>query len=58
MNIRKNNFVKSRNDNISVVWEQGNVKGFNSKEAAQLYIERVCKKTAPELEYSVSCFSS
>jgi len=39
--------------NISVVWENGNVKGFNSFEAALLYIERVCKKTAPEMEYSV-----
>jgi hypothetical protein len=36
-----------------VVWEKGKVEGFKSKEAALLYIEHVCKKTAPEMEYLV-----
>ena len=52
MKNRKNN-DGNEIKNISVVWENGNVKGFNSCEAALLYIERICKKTAPEIEYSV-----
>jgi len=57
---RKNNFVKSGNEikDIIVQLEQGNVKGFKSEEAALLYIEHVCKKTAPDMEYSVSCIFS
>lgn len=54
MNVSKNNHG-SEKINISVVWEKGNVNGFKSKEAALRYIEHVCKKTAPEIEYSVSC---
>jgi len=58
MNIRGSK-QKNENRNISVVWEKGNVKGFTSKEAALLYIEHVCKKIAPEMEYSISySFSS
>jgi len=57
MNLHKNKCVKSGNEikEIIVHWEQGNVKGFKSKEAALRYIEHVCRKTAPEMEYSVSC---
>ncbi len=29
------------------------VKGFRSKEEAERFINNVCKKTAPEMEYSV-----
>ena len=56
MNIRRYKRGNERGNkiqNIIVVWEKGNVNGFKSKEAALLYIENVCKKTAPEMKYSV-----
>lgn len=57
MYILKNNYVGSENkiQDIVVEWEQGTVKGFKSKEDAWRYIDHVCKKTAPDMEYSVSC---
>lgn len=60
MNILKNNNVVSENkiQDIVVKWEQGTVKGFKSKEDALRYIDHVCKKTAPDMEYSVFCIFS
>jgi|GEM_PF-2311832 len=60
MNVLKNNYAKSGNEiqDIVVEWKHGTVKGFRSKEDAVRYINQVCKKTAPDMEYSVSCIFS
>jgi hypothetical protein len=41
---------------IVVEWKYGAVKGFGSREEAQRFINNVCKRTAPDMEYSVSLF--
>ncbi|MCE8423323.1 MAG: hypothetical protein J5U17_03755 [Candidatus Methanoperedens sp.] len=46
--------IDSEIHDIIVEWEQGMVKGFRSKEEAERFINHVCKKTAPDIEYSVS----
>jgi len=46
-----NNIEKKK---IVVEWKYGCVKGFGSTEEAERFINQVCKKTAPDLEYSVS----
>jgi hypothetical protein len=38
---------------ITVEWDSGIARGFNSKEEAERFIERICKKTAPHLNYSI-----
>jgi hypothetical protein len=48
----KGNNIKKKK--IVVVWKYGGVKGFGSTEDAERFINMVCKKTAPDLKYSVS----
>ena len=57
MYILKSNYAKSENEikDIVVEWKHGTAKGFKSKEDAWRYIDQICKKTAPDMEYSVSC---
>ncbi|VVB91750.1 Uncharacterised protein [uncultured archaeon] len=38
---------------ISVEWNGGKVSGFKSKQEAERFINRICKKTAPNLKYSI-----
>jgi hypothetical protein len=38
---------------ISVEWNGGKVRGFRSKQEAERFIKRICKKTAPNLKYFV-----
>ena len=38
---------------ITVEWNGGIAKGFRSKEEAERFISRICKKTAPEIKYSI-----
>jgi hypothetical protein len=38
---------------ISVEWNGGKVRGFKSKQEAERFIKSICKKTAPNLKYSV-----
>lgn len=38
---------------IAVEWNGGKVKGFRSKEDAERFISRVCKKMAPDFKYSI-----
>ena len=38
---------------IVVEWNGGAVKGFRSKEDAERFIYRVCKKMAPDFKYSI-----
>lgn len=38
---------------ITVEWYGGIVRGFRSKYEAERFIKRICKKTAPNLKYSV-----
>jgi hypothetical protein len=42
---------------ITVEWDSGIARGFNSKEEAERYIERICKKTAPNFKYSIYRYS-
>jgi hypothetical protein len=49
----------SQNDNpeiqsIVVLWENGIVKGFKSKEEAERYINSVCKKIAPDMDFTIA----
>jgi hypothetical protein len=38
---------------ISVEWNGGKVRGFGSKQEAERFIKRICKKNAPNLKYSI-----
>ncbi len=38
---------------IAVMWEGGQEPGFSSRSAAEMYIEKVCKKIAPEKTFSI-----
>ena len=38
---------------ISVEWKGGKVRGFRSKKAAERFIVHVCRRIAPDLNYSV-----
>ena len=38
---------------ITVEWKGGMAKGFRSREEAERFISRVCKKTAPDIKYSI-----
>ncbi len=38
---------------ITVEWNGGTERGFMSKEDAERFILHVCKKTAPNLNYSI-----
>ncbi len=38
---------------ITVEWYGGKVRGFKSKQEAEQFIKRICKKTAPNLKYSI-----
>jgi hypothetical protein len=39
---------------IVVEWKNGIVKGFKSIEEAERYINNVCKKAAPDMDFSIS----
>ncbi|WP_096206690.1 hypothetical protein [Candidatus Methanoperedens nitratireducens] len=41
---------------ISVEWNGGKVRGFRSKQEAERFINRICKKTAPNIKYSIYKF--
>lgn len=47
---------KYTNIDIVVEWKQGRVKGFRSKEEAERFINLICKKAAPDFEYSIPFF--
>jgi hypothetical protein len=47
--MRKETLIKD----IIVEWDGGIARGFKSKEEAERFIERICKKTAPNLNYSI-----
>ena len=51
---KKYNKERSELKDIVVEWKQGIVKGFRSTEEAERFIYHVCKKAAPDMEYSVS----
>ncbi len=38
---------------ITVEWDKGRVTGFASKKDAQRFIERICRKTAPDIDYNI-----
>lgn len=39
---------------ISVKWNGGEETGFSSREAANMFIEKVCRKIAPDIDCSIS----
>lgn len=41
---------------IAVEWETGTVKGFRSEAEAERYINHVCKKVAPGMDFSISSY--
>lgn len=38
---------------VIVEWDKGVATGFASKQEAERFIERICMKTAPHLDYSI-----
>ncbi len=38
---------------LKVMWEKGSEPGFFSHAEAARFIEQVCKKTAPDLHYTI-----
>jgi hypothetical protein len=38
---------------IAVMWEGGEEKGFGSYSAAGRFVDRICKKIAPNLTFSI-----
>ena len=41
---------------IVVEWKTGIVKGFRSEVEAERYINHICKKVAPDMDFSVSSY--
>lgn len=56
MYIPKNKYEKHNPEirDIVVKWDYGAMNGFRSKEDAERYINLVCKKAAPNMDYSIS----
>jgi hypothetical protein len=44
---------KNNTAGIIVEWDRGIATGFASKQEAERFIKRVCRKTAPNLDYSI-----
>jgi hypothetical protein len=38
---------------VIVEWESGTATGFASRQEAERFIEHICRKTAPNLDYSI-----
>jgi hypothetical protein len=38
---------------VSVEWNGGKIKGFGTKQEAERFIKRICKKIAPNLKYRI-----
>jgi hypothetical protein len=45
----------SKNSKIGIIveWDRGMATGFASKQEAERFIEHICMKTAPHLDYSI-----
>lgn len=58
MYVPKNKYQKDipgRQD-IVVEWKTGIVKGFRSEVEAERYINLICKKVAPNMDFSISSY--
>lgn len=44
---------KTRIEDIAVEWNGGIVRGFVSVNDAERFIKKVCRKTAPNVKYSI-----
>jgi len=44
---------KNSKTGIIVEWDRGMATGFASKQEAERFIEHICMKTAPHLDYSI-----
>lgn len=42
---------------VIVEWDNGMATGFASKKEAERFIKHVCRKTAPDLDYSIYSIS-
>lgn len=38
---------------VIVEWDRGRATGFSSKQEAERFIKRICRKTAPHLDYFI-----
>lgn len=45
--------LENTKSGVIVEWDRGKATGFTSKQEAERFIERVCKKTAPSLNYYI-----
>jgi hypothetical protein len=55
MYVPKNKYEKDTPEiqDIVVEWKNGMAKGFRSREEAERYINHVCKKAAPDMNFSI-----
>ena len=44
---------KNTTKGVIVEWDKGMATGFASKKEAERFIKHVCRKTAPNLDYSI-----
>ena len=44
---------KDTTNKVIVEWDKGMATGFASKQEAERFIKHVCRKTAPDLDYSI-----
>ena len=44
---------KNNTAGVIVEWDSGSATGFASKQEAERFIKHICKKTAPNLDYSI-----
>lgn len=49
--------LKNTSNGIIVKWDSGMATGFASEQEAERFIEHICKKTAPNLDFRVSVVS-
>ena len=51
--VRKGYKMKNNTTGVIVEWDRGMATGFATKQEAERFIEHICKKTAPHLDYSI-----
>jgi len=58
MYVPKNKYQKDSPEipDIVVEWKTGIVKGFRSEVEAERYINHICKKVAPDMDFSISSY--
>ena len=52
---KNKNAIPGKQD-IVVEWKTGIVKGFRSEIEAERYINQICKKVAPDMDFSIASY--